>query len=129
MLSPKLLGILRAYWAIEQPRRPWLFPGRGGEKPLDRRMLNVACASAVEAAGLTKRATVHALRHAFATHLIEQGTHISIVQALLGHGHISTTARYINIATSTIAATQSPLELLPLNVPEMRPQQELRPSG
>lgn len=128
MLSPTLLGILRAYWEIERPRH-WLFPGRGGEKPLDRRVLNVACAVAVEAAGLKKCATVHALRHAFATHLVEQGTHISIVQALLGHGHLSTTARYINLATSTIAATQSPLELLPLNVPEMRLQQELRPSG
>jgi site-specific recombinase XerD len=129
MLSPTLLGILRAYWDIERPCRPWLFPGRGGEKPLDRRMLNVACASAVEAAGLTKRATVHALRHAFATHLIEQGTHISIVQALLGHGHISTTARYINIATSTIAATRSPLEHLNLRLPEMHPQEELRRPG
>src|SRR5215831_10279533 len=85
-----------------------------------RMTIHVACAVAVEAAGLKKCATVHALRHAFATHLVEQGTHISIVQALLGHGHLSTTARYINLATSTIAATQSPLELLPLNVPEMR---------
>src|SRR5215469_16526240 len=62
MLSPTLLGILRAYWEIERPRH-WLFPGRGGEKPLDRRVLNVACAVAVEAAGLKKCATVHALRH------------------------------------------------------------------
>ena len=92
-------------------------------------MLNVACASAVEVAGLTKRATVHALRHAFATHLIEQGTHISIVQTLLGHGHISTTARYINIATSTIAATRSPLEHLKLRLPEMHAQEELRRSS
>ena len=70
-----------------------------------------------------------AKRHAFATHLIEQGTHISIVQALLGHGHISTTARYIHTATSTIAATRSPLEHLKLTVPEMRLRQELAPSG
>jgi site-specific recombinase XerD len=84
MLSPKLLGILRAYWAIERPCRPWLFPGRGSEKPLDPSVLNAACARAVEATGIGKHATLHALRHAFATHLVEQGVDISIVQALLG---------------------------------------------
>jgi integrase/recombinase XerD len=127
MLSPKLLGILRAYWDIERPRRPWLFPGRGGEKPLDPSTLNAACAAAVAATGISKQATLHSLRHAFATHLVEQGVDISIVQALLGHSHLSTTIRYISVATRTIAAVKSPLEHLRLTVPEMRP--ELRPSG
>ena len=129
MLSPKLLGILRAYWDIERPRRPWLFPGRTGEKPLDPSTLNAACAAAVEAAGIGKHATVHSLRHAFATHLIEQGVDISIVQALLGHSHLSTTMRYIRVATRAIAAVKSPLEHLKLTVPEMRLRQELAPSG
>jgi integrase/recombinase XerD len=62
MLSPKLLGILRAYWAIERPR-PWLFPGRGGDKRLDPSTLNAACAAAVKATGIGKHATLHSLRH------------------------------------------------------------------
>ena len=119
MLPPMLLGILRAYWKIERPHY-WVFPGQGGVKPLDPCALNVACKAAVEAAGLKKRATVHSLRHAFATHLFEQGTDLRIIQVLLGHGHISTTARYVNVATSTIAAARSPLERLKLTVPEMR---------
>jgi integrase/recombinase XerD len=129
MLSPKLLGILRAYWDIERPCRPWLFPGRGGEKPLDPSTLNAACAAAVAATGISKHATLHSLRHAFATHLVEQGVDISIVQALLGHSHLSTTIRYISVATRTIAAVKSPLEHLQLAVPEMRLQQEQRPPG
>jgi integrase/recombinase XerD len=129
MLSPKLLGILRAYWDIERPRRPWLFPGRGGDKPLDPSILNAACAAAVEATGISKHATLHSLRHAFATHLVEQGVDISIVQALLGHSHLSTTMRYIRVAARTIAAVKSPLEHLKLTASEMRAQPQLRPSG
>jgi integrase len=128
MLSPKLLGILRAYWAIERPR-PWLFPGRGGEKPLDPSTLNAACAAAVAATGISKHATLHSLRHAFATHLVEQGVDVTIMQALLGHSHLSTTIRYISVATRTITGVKSPLEHLKLTVPETRLQPELRPSG
>jgi site-specific recombinase XerD len=129
MLSPKLLGILRAYWDIERPHGPWLFPGRSGEKPLDPSTLNAACAAAVEATGISKHATLHSLRHAFATHLVEQGVDVTIVQALLGHSHLSTTIRYISVATRAIAAVKSPLDHLRLAVPEMRPQEECRPSG
>ena len=128
MLSPMLLGILRAYWKIERPCH-WLFPGRGGDKPLDPSVLNAACATAVAATGISKHATLHSMRHAFATHLIEQGIDISIVQALLGHSQLSTTIRYIRVATRTIAAVKSPLEHLKLAVPEMRPLAELRASG
>ena len=119
LLPPMLLGILRAYWKIERPHY-WVFPRQGGVKPLDPSALNVACKAAVEAAGLKKRATVHSLRHAFATHLFEPGTDVRIIQVLLGHGHISTTARYVNVATSTSAGARSPLERLKLTVPEMR---------
>jgi site-specific recombinase XerD len=115
MLSPTLLGILRAYYTIERPRN-WLFPGRHGHKPIDPSTLNLACRLAVAAAGLSKRATVHSLRHAFATHLLEQGTDIRIIQALLGHSHLGTTARYVKVATTTIATTQSPLDRLNLTV-------------
>jgi integrase/recombinase XerD len=100
-----------------------------GDKPLDPSVLNAACATAVVATGISKHATLHGLRHAFATHLIEQGVDISIVQALLGHSHLSTTIRYIRVTTRTIAAVKSPLEHLKLTVPDMRPLSELRPSG
>jgi len=108
MLSPTLLGILPAYWAVMRPSH-WLFPGRDPAKPLDQWRLNTACQAAVATAGLRKRATVHTLRHSFATHLLEQGTDIRIIQALLGHSNITTTARYINVANTTITAVKSPL--------------------
>jgi integrase/recombinase XerD len=126
MLSSTLLGILRAYYRIERPRY-WLFPGRDGEKPIDASTLNIACRLAVAAAGLRKRATLHTLRHSFATHLLEQGTDIRIIQALLGHRHLDTTARYVNVAATTIAATQSPLDRLNLAVPEARSQGDRTP--
>jgi site-specific recombinase XerD len=112
MLSPQLLGILRAYWRLARPET-WLFPGRG-EKPIDVQVLHAACRSATKAAGLVKRVSVHTLRHSFATHLLESGTDIRIIQVLLGHNNLSTTARYTHVATSTIAKTQSPFDRLTL---------------
>ena len=81
-----------------------------------RRCLDAACRSAVKAAGLTKRVTLHTLRHSFATHLLESGTDIRIIQVLLGHSNLSSTARYTQVATHTIRATQSPLDRLSLEV-------------
>ena len=114
MLSPQLLGILRTYWRLARPK-DWLFPGRG-DKPIDVQVLHAACRSATKASGLVKRVSVHTLRHSFATHLLESGVDIRIIQVLLGHSNLSTTARYTQVSTSTIAQTQSPLDRLTLEV-------------
>jgi site-specific recombinase XerD len=111
MLSPRLLEVLRAYWRVARPRY-WLFPGRGASRPLNPVSLHRACRLAAAAAGLDKRVTVHTLRHSFATHLLESGTNIRVIQLLLGHSNLSTTARYTQVATSTIHGTVSPLDRL-----------------
>jgi site-specific recombinase XerD len=115
MLSPRLLEILRAYWRIVRPDH-WLFPGRDRNRPLDQQVLHTACKYARLAAGLTKPVTVHTLRHSFATHLLENGTDVRIIQVLLGHANLQSTVRYTRVATRTISATPSPLDRLRLEV-------------
>ena len=115
MLSPQLLTVLRGYWRLAQPRH-WLFPGRDKDRPIDPQVLHAACRSACTAAGLAKRVTVHTLRHSFATHLLEAGTDIRIIQVLLGHSSLSTTARYTQVASTTLRNTASPLDRLRLDV-------------
>jgi integrase/recombinase XerD len=115
MLSPQLLGVLRTYWRLARPKT-FLFPGRDEDRSIDPTVLYAACRSATKAAGLDKRVTLHTLRHSFATHLLENGTDIRIIQVLLGHNNLSSTARYTQVATHMIRATQSPFDRLKLEV-------------
>ncbi|AKI03369.1 site-specific recombinase XerD (plasmid) [Hoeflea sp. IMCC20628] len=115
MLSAQLLSILRVHWKLARPQ-VWLFPGREGTKPIDVQVLHSACRSARIAAGIDKRVTVHTLRHSFATHLLESGTDIRIIQVLLGHNNLSTTARYTKVSNALIRSTTSPLDRLTLEV-------------
>jgi site-specific recombinase XerD len=115
MLSARLLGILRTYWRLARPRR-FLFPGRDEDRSINPTVLHAACRSAAKAAGLSKRVTLHTLRHSFATHLLENGADIRIIQALLGHANLSSTARYTHVASHTIRATPSPLDRLSVEV-------------
>ena len=117
MLSPQLLDLLRAWWR-EGRRRSlllpggWLFPGRNPVEPLSARQLGRVIRAAAQAAGITKRVSPHTLRHSFATHLLEQGVDIRVIQTLLGHAKLDTTALYTRVANTTIRAVTSPLDRL-----------------
>jgi site-specific recombinase XerD len=112
MLRPRLLAALREHWRAERPPAPWLFASRWGG-PLNPNTARKALRRAAASAGLTKRVTPHVLRHSFATHLLEQGTDLRVIQVLLGHSSIATTTRYVRVSAALIAATASPHDLLP----------------
>jgi integrase/recombinase XerD len=119
MLSPQLLELLRLWWREGKrrnvmPPHGWLFPGRSVAEPVSTRQINRAVHEAAEAAGIRKRVSPHTLRHSFATHLLEQGVDIRVIQVLLGHSKLDTTALYAKVATKTIRSVTSPLEHLTL---------------
>jgi integrase/recombinase XerD len=111
MLSPKLLDILRDYYRKVRPKE-WLFPGDLPGQPITSSAVEDACRTVRYRADLVKPVTPHALRHAFAVHLLETGTDLRTIQLLLGHRSLNTTAKYLRLATSKVCATASPLDVL-----------------
>ena len=129
MLSPQRLELLRAWWREGRRRavmlpQGWLFPGRNPVTPLTTRQMNRAVHAAARAAEISKRVTPHTLRHSFATHLLEQDIDICIIQVLLGHAKLETTALYARVATNTIRAVMSPLDRI-----RLLPQDGMRPDA
>lgn len=117
MLPAEVLDLLRQWWKARPskcaaglaPEQQWLFPGRR-DQPLTTRQFSRLFKEAAKAAGLRKTVSLHSLRHSFATHLLERGTDIRVIQALLGHDKLETTARYSRVATGMIAKIESPLQ-------------------
>lgn len=118
MLPAEVLDLLRQWWKARPteehagvaPEQRWLFPGRSDHQPLTTRQFSRLFKEAAKAGGLRKTVSLHSLRHSFATHLLERGTDIRVIQALLGHDKLETTARYSRVATGMIAKIESPLE-------------------
>ena len=117
MLPPEVLALLRQWWKVRPADHDegmpldqrWLFPGRGPDRPLTTRQLSRLFHETADAAGIRKLVSLHSLRRSFATHLLERGTDIRFIQALLGHDKLDTTARYTRVATGMIAGIESPL--------------------
>lgn len=112
MLSERLLATLRHYWRVYRPPVPYLFPGKKEGSHITPEPVRQALRKAKDRVGLKKPVTPHLLRHSFATHLLETGTDIRIIQSLLGHSSIETTMRYTRVTRTTAASTKSPLDLL-----------------
>lgn len=115
-LSAVLLGRLRDYWRQRRPKE-WLFPGRVAGRPVSHGQVQRVCHRAVLAAGLTKKASMHTLRHSYATHLLEAGTDLASLQKLLGHNQLSTTLRYTHVGQSHLQRVVSPLDTLAAGSP------------
>jgi integrase/recombinase XerD len=118
MLSEQLLSILRKYWKRKRPDGNLLFPGPLLNRPITARSVQRAFRDAADRAGLGEDVSPHTLRHSFATHLLEQGVDVRVIQQLLGHSNINSTTRYTRVAINMIRQIQSPLELLVMEIPE-----------
>ncbi len=110
MLSPRLLRVLRDYWKVAKPSGPGLFAGRDASKPAHRESVYKAIRAAARKAGIAGRLGPHALRHAFATHMLEGGTDLRTLQVLLGHASIRSTTIYVHVTTARVQTLRSPLD-------------------
>jgi len=132
MLSPRLLTMLRSWWRSQHPAgqkratspTDWLFAGFRQGHHMNIESLQTACREAARAAGIGKRVRVHTLRHCFATHLLENGTDVRVIQMLLGHRRIDTTARYAAVSPATVAKVRSPLDRLGRPKPKAKSQSQ-----
>lgn len=111
MLAEPLRDLLAAYWRSRRPTN-WLFPGQKPDCPIRTNSVFRACQQAARIAGITKPIHPHSLRHAFATHLLDEGVNLLVIQTLLGHAHLKTTARYLHLSDTAVRSTRSPLETL-----------------
>jgi len=112
MLSPKLLTLLRLYYKVVRPS-DWLFPGQRPDTHISGSNIDRVCRETRRAMGMSKKVTIRMLRHCFATHLLDNGTNLRIIQILLGHNNLETTAIYTHVSNQALAQTSSPLDLLP----------------
>ncbi len=112
MLSVRLLDTLRQWWRTTRPTC-WLFPGQRAGKPIRRESVEKVCQETLTRCGISKPITPHSFRHAFAVHMLENGTDVRTIQLLLGHRSLSTTANYLRIANTKVCSATSPLDLLP----------------
>lgn len=118
MLSPILLDALRRYYRQLRPPQPYLFQGKIPGKPVPVEGVQTALRMALQRSGVSKRITPHTLRHAFATHSLEAGTDLRVIQTLLGHLNIRTTVRYLHVSTQMISKSRSPFDAI---VSEIKP--------